>query len=110
MKIGAVVLTTALVVLLTTGVASGSEREHRGTGEQEQVERHESKIYGTVEKLPEGRIGAWVVKGRHVRVTKDTVIKEKHGKAEVGAYVEVEGSVVDKTLNAYEIEVKKARR
>lgn len=110
MKTGAVLLKTGLVILLTTGAAYASDQEHHGAGRQEHQERHEGKIYGTVEKLPDGLIGTWVVKGRQVRVTKETVIQEKHGKAEVGAYVEVEGNLVDKTLNAYEIEVKKSRR
>ncbi len=49
-------------------------------------------FYGNVEKMPEGgMIGEWVVGGRTVTATKDTVFKEKHGKLEMGAYVEVEG-------------------
>jgi hypothetical protein len=70
--------------------------------------RYESKFYGTVEKMPEGIDGVWVVNGKEVLVTKDTIIKEKHGKAAVGAYVEVEGNLSGKAFTAYEIEVKRA--
>jgi len=70
--------------------------------------RYESKFYGTVEIMPEGIDGIWVVNGKEVLVTKETVVKEKHGKAAVGAYVEIEGNLSGKTFTAYEIEVKRA--
>lgn len=70
--------------------------------------RYESKFYGTVEKMPEGIDGIWIVNGKEVLVTKDTAIEEKHGKAAVGAYVEIEGNLSGKTFSAYEIEVKRA--
>jgi hypothetical protein len=69
----------------------------------------QSKIYGTIEKLPQVLVGTWVVRGREIIVTRDTVIKEKHGKPEVGAYVEVEGSVFGNAFTAYEIEVKRSK-
>lgn len=70
--------------------------------------RYESKFYGTVEKMPEGIDGIWIVNGKEVLVTKDTVIKEKHGKAAVGAFVKIEGDLSGKTFTAYEIKVKRA--
>ncbi len=64
-------------------------------------------FYGNVEKMPEGgMIGEWVVGGRTVTATKDTVFKEKHGKLEMGAYVEVEGNEKDGKFMASEIETK----
>jgi hypothetical protein len=64
-------------------------------------------FYGNVEKMPEGgMVGEWVVGGRTVTATKDTVFKEKHGKLEMGAYVEVEGSEKDGKFVASEIETK----
>ena len=64
-------------------------------------------FYGNVEKMPEGgMIGEWVVGGRTVTATKDTVFKEKHGKLEMGAYVEVEGREKDGKFVASEIETK----
>jgi Domain of unknown function (DUF5666) len=65
------------------------------------------EFYGNVEKMPEGgMIGDWVVGGRTVTATKDTEFKEKHGKLEMGAYVEVEGKEKDGKFVASEIETK----
>lgn len=65
------------------------------------------EFYGNVEKMPEsGMIGEWVVAGRTVTATKDTEFKEKHGKLEMGAYVEVEGSTKNGNFIASEIETK----
>ena len=65
------------------------------------------EFYGNVEKMPEsGMVGEWVIGGRTVTATKDTEFKEKHGKLEMGAYVEVEGSPKDGSFVATEIETK----
>lgn len=70
-----------------------------------------AKFYGTVEEVPEGGIaGTWRINGRELLVTKDTMIKEKYGKAVVGSYVEVEGNYSGKTFTVYEIEVKDNKR
>lgn len=71
--------------------------------------RYESKFYGIVDDLPQDRIGVWVVNGRQIVVTRDTRIKEKHGRPEPGAYVEVEGSNTGTTFTASEIAVKRAK-
>jgi len=110
MKTLSAVLTVGLALVLTTGTVLASEYERRGGKEYERHERYESKIYGTVEKLPKGFVGTWVVNGKEVLVTKDTFIEEEHGKAVVGAYVEVKGSYDGKTFTAYKIEVKRARK
>ncbi len=72
-------------------------------------EGYESRIYGTVEKAPPGKIGLWAVNRREVKVSNSTRIIEKHGKAEVGAYVEVEGNNTGRTFSASRIEVKRAK-
>lgn len=108
MKTLSVVLAAGLVFALTTGTVLASEYERHGGYEHHK--RHESKIYGTVSKIPESGFGTWVVNGKEVIVTKDTFIEEEHGRAVVGAYVEVKGSYDGKTFHAYEIEVKGARR
>jgi hypothetical protein len=110
MKALSAVLVMGFALVLTTGTALGSEYERRGGKEYEHHERYESKIYGTVSKIPEGGIGTWVVNGKEVLVTKDTFIEEEHGKAAVGAYVEVKGSYDGKIFTAYKIEVKRAKR
>ena len=99
MKRLSTVVAVGIVVLLTAAVVFGSEQGRNGT--------YESKIYGPIEKLPKGLLGTWVVKGREVLVTKETEIWEKHGKAAVGAYVEVEGSVSGKTFTVREVKIKK---
>lgn len=110
MKTLSVVLVAGLAFALTTGTVLASEYERHGGKEYEHHERYESKIYGTVSKIPESGLGTWVVNGREVIVTKDTFIEEEYGKAVVGAYVEVKGSYDGKTFRAYKIEVKGARR
>jgi hypothetical protein len=65
------------------------------------------EFYGNVEKMPEsGNVGEWVVGGRSVTASKDTEFKEKHGKLQTGAFVEVEGSEKDGKFIASEIETK----
>jgi len=75
-----------------------------------QAGQYESKIYGTIQTVPSGMVGIWNVNGREINVTKNTSIKEKYGRAEVGAFVEVEGISNGNTLNANKIEVKRDSR
>ncbi len=89
---------------LSSGTEGEESNEHHGSG------RVESKLYGTVEKIPSDRIGSWRVNGREIKVTNETRIKEEYGKAVTGAYVEVEGSNTGKLFTAYKIEVKRAKR
>ncbi|MEW6054394.1 MAG: DUF5666 domain-containing protein [Nitrospirota bacterium] len=79
--------------------------------ESDETRSHDSypaKFYGVIEKMP-GRSwkGIWVVNGREILVTDQTKIEEKYGKAEAGAYIEVEGNYLDETFTAYEIEVRR---
>jgi len=96
MKTRSVAITIVMALVLATGTVLAS-----GHG------WYESKIYGTIEKVPEKGIGTWIVNGREVVVTEGTFIKEEYGKAAVGAYVEVKGSYDGKTFRAYKIEVKR---
>jgi hypothetical protein len=65
------------------------------------------EFYGVVQTMPEkGYVGQWNVDGKTVQVTKDTKVKEKHGKLAVGAYVEVEGVTFEGKFVASEIETK----
>jgi len=104
------VFAAAAMLSLTFAAGTAMAGDHgRSAGDDRRGGDYESKIYGTVEKLPQGEVGTWVVNGREIVVTKDTRIKEKHGKAEAGAYVEVEGNAAGNTFTAYEIEVKRAK-
>ncbi len=71
---------------------------------------YRSKIYGTVEKLPEtGLAGIWIVNGREFIVTERTRLEQKHGLIEPGAYVEIKGIKSENTFTAEKIEVKRAK-
>jgi hypothetical protein len=70
----------------------------------------QQKFYGVVQTMPEqGYDGLWNIDGKMVNVTKDTKIKEKHGKLAVGAYVEVEGVTFEGKFIASELETEKKR-
>jgi hypothetical protein len=96
-----------LYVALSAGAvfASGNE-QHQGRNHDDH-DQNNRKIYGKVQSLPNGRIGVWNVNGKEIIVSQNTLIREQHGKAEVGAYVEVKGSSNGNTLNADKIEVKR---
>jgi hypothetical protein len=99
-----------LVMLSAAGgsFASGDERQAGRTSDHD--EQYRSKIYGTIQNLPNGMTGIWKVDGKEINVTKTTIIKEKHGKAEVGAYIEVNGTATGNTFNAYKVEVKRGSK
>lgn len=100
-----------LFVALAAGAAfAGEYGRHEGKEYDERAGQYDSTIYGTVRSLPGGMIGVWNVNGREVNVTKATLIKEKYGKAAVGAYVEVEGTLNGKVLKAHKVEVKRDGR
>ena len=105
----AVLLLLAAAFTWTTGAAQASRYEyddddHRGRYESK------AKFYGTVDALPPAvNDGVWWVNGREVRVSPQTRIKEKRGRVEIGAYVEVEGYFSGSGVAADEIEVKGRR-
>ena len=96
-----IALVAIFISLFCAGVTLASSHErHRG----------ESKMYGKIDSMPSsGFTGKWVIGGREVQVTDKTRIKEKHGRAEIGKYVEVEGVRDNDALIAYEIEVERSR-
>jgi hypothetical protein len=82
---------------------------HTGDGEHHPA-GYQSKIYGTVEKLPEtGLSGIWIVNGREFVVTEQTRLEQKHGLLEPGAYVEIKGIKSENTFTAEKVEVKRAK-
>lgn len=65
------------------------------------------KFLGKVEKIPSttGRIGDWVISGRTVRVTANTLLKTERGDFMAGSLVDVEGLAQnDGSINATKIE------
>lgn len=68
------------------------------------------EFYGVIQAMPQqGYVGQWTIDGKTVYVTEDTEVKQKDGKPEVGAYVEVEGVRFEGKFIAYEIETKKRK-
>lgn len=66
---------------------------------------------GVIETLPADPkfIGDWKVSGRKVKVTDKTVINDERGKVEVGAHVEISGTLnTDGSVNALKIAVREA--
>lgn len=112
-KAGQAALTAAAVFMLggqPGTAAAGDRHNHERQASDRSDDRYESKFYGTVERLPKDLVGVWIVNGREIVVDKDTRIKEKHGRAEVGVYVKIEGFNREKSFVAAEIEVKQARQ
>jgi len=87
-----------------TATACPSRAEYKN-GEKTSV-----KFYGTIKSISESGKCVWVVNDKEVFVTADTRIEEEHGKASVGAYVEVRGGFLGNAIIAEEIEVKKAAK
>ncbi len=106
-KMKAAAFLTGLAITLSAGPASAGPHDRQGDGGHVQSE---IRIYGTVQKIPDGLIGKWNVGGKEITVTKDTRIREKHGKAETGAFVEIGGFYNGNIFNANEIKVRKARQ
>jgi hypothetical protein len=105
-QIPVVAAVLGFAVITSTGtLLAGEQGNDEGTSE-----RYESKFYGTVEKIPQGMVGIWVINKRHIVITGDTRISERHGKAGPGAYVEVEGVNTGKAFTAHRIEVKRSGR
>ena len=110
-----------VVLALATGSSLGSEDHdyhHDYHHESGHEDGYESRFYGTITNIPANPpnyTGIWIVTNneklnKEVQVTEKTHFSEKHGKVEVGAYVEVEGRNVGNVFEAYEIEVKRAKK
>jgi hypothetical protein len=96
-------LSVLLIFLFLTGIAIASEYEKPTSQGGPVIE-----FYGVIEDMPEkGYEGIWLIGGRKVLVTKDTLIREKYSVATVGSYVEVRARYSDDTYTAYKIEVKR---
>ena len=105
-----ITLAMGAYLALSAGAVFASGNEHHEGRNYEHDDRHNSKIYGKVQSLPDGKIGAWNVNGKEIEVSHNTLIREKHGEAEIGSYVEVEGTLSGKTMRAHKIEVKRENR
>ncbi|MDH4233211.1 MAG: hypothetical protein OEW04_14425, partial [Nitrospirota bacterium] len=71
-------LLAGLVMSLTAGTGIASAYGYgQFQGRQYECNGYETRMSGTVEKLPDGLIGTWLVDGREISVTRDTLIKER---------------------------------
>jgi hypothetical protein len=66
----------------------------------------ENTLHGTIESLPKGLLGTWVVSGKEILVLKKTVITGKNGKPEIGNPVQVQGTASGETFIVSRIEIK----
>lgn len=96
MKKYATLIMAGLILSCILGLAGASDDERRDD---------RKKFYGTVEMIPKGRYGTWIVNGQPVLVTPQTKIEEEYGRAELGSNVEIEGRIDGPTFRAYELEV-----
>ncbi|XOF32811.1 MAG: DUF5666 domain-containing protein [Candidatus Electrothrix sp. YB6] len=95
-------LAVILICLFCAGTAqAGDDRKHKRY-------REEHELYGMIDRMPRsGFTGIWIIGGHKVEVTAGTRIKQKHGRAEIGRYVEAEGFWRDDRLIADKIEVER---
>jgi hypothetical protein len=109
-RILGIIMTAGFILSLGMGTLRAGAHEAQASSDKHHGNEYESKIYGKIEKMPPSRIGTWIVNGRAIIVVNGTKIKEKHGKAEPGAYVKIQGNTEGNVFTAYEIEVKESKR
>jgi len=94
----------AAVFLFGGTVFAGSHDESHEKGV------NAAEFYGVIESMPEkGNEGTWVINGRKVQVSSETIIKEKRGKAAAGAHAEVKGRQTGDVFTASAIEIEERR-
>lgn len=99
-----------LLFIVTVILLSHIPARSAETDDNIDQEHYMARFYGVIEYMPEGGPeGMWTVNDREILVTGETRIEEEFGKAEIGAYVEIEGDYAEKTFNAFNIEVKKGK-
>ncbi|UCD36442.1 MAG: hypothetical protein JSU90_06335 [Nitrospiraceae bacterium] len=101
-------LSSILILALVMALVAGPAAAQNGREYGKQV-NYAEKFYGVVESMPQtGYAGRWIINGKNVQAGANTLIKEKRGKAAVGAYVEVQGQQAGDTFTAYKIEVEES--
>jgi len=105
------ILITLIIFLMFFTLLEGvSPARDDSRGGRRHGESHSGELYGVVERMPDkGLEGTWIVSGQKVVVTKDTIIKQEHGRIGVGSYVEVKGPRSGDVINAQWIEIKRRR-
>lgn len=99
MKTASLLMMVILTCLLLGSAVLASDYGHAG-------KNRSAKLYGRIEVLPENNFeGRWIISGQPVNVYKKTQIKEEHGRATTGRYVEVKGEWVGDVFIAFAIEV-----
>ncbi len=91
-------LLAGLLAVAAFGLAL-ADNEHR--------DGYRSRLYGTVQDMPVGRYGTWIIESHEVLVTEATRIVEEYGRAAVGSYVEVKGRSDGRVFRASKLEIKR---
>ncbi|MDX9714958.1 MAG: DUF5666 domain-containing protein [Dissulfurispiraceae bacterium] len=94
-------------ILIMFMVSAGTAFSSEPAAAASPAYQYKSKVYGAIEQIIQGNPVKWRVDGRDVIVMPDTLIKEKYGKAAVGAFVEIKGIFTGRELIAQKIEVKR---
>lgn len=84
------------------------ENHNKGRGSAPSAPRvgmTEIEFYGTVQSMPAGNVGGWVVAGRTVQATPATRVDPRYGPIGIGSLVEVKGWLqADGSVSATKIE------
>lgn len=106
MKSHKMIILYAVMVFFLSGIPS----HHAEAADDECNENYRAMLYGVIESMPTSSLeGMWTINDKEILVAGDTIIKEEFGKAEIGAYVEIEGDYKEKIFKAYRVEVKKSK-
>lgn len=91
--------------------ADGSVNAIRIKGEDRPGRRGDNveiEFYATVQSMPAGMIGTWIIGGRTVQVTPATRLDQRYGPLSVGSLVEVKGWLQpDGSVSATKLEVER---
>lgn len=99
MKNATLSLVFLVICALLVGAAQAGDH-HRDEGTKG------AKYVGVIEAMPKnGPEGTWIISGKEVKVYNKTEIKEKHGRAAIGRYVEVKGEQIGETFVSYSLAV-----
>jgi uncharacterized protein (TIGR03437 family) len=112
-----VFLATEIRVRSSAGGCSVHSRQNRDDDEDDDDSEDDEdddgfKFFGMLQQLPEdGQLGIWIVGGRDVAVTAETILNQDDGAFKLGACLEVEGEILsDSTIRAVKISVEEGKK
>ncbi len=81
--------------------SSKEDREHT-----KRTDHKRGELYGTVQSIPQERVGIWMIDNEKVLVDERTWFDREHGEIVVGSFVEVKGDYKNHSFHARKIEKK----